>query len=135
MVNGAKFDIKFTLINSFSDVVSPELLSLTACYGITVDNFMSLSCDSESVIVLRDVRAMAKKLSTGCPQAETTTVTPDESCCRYIFLLSLHCIKTRLTLDQLGAAIEPSIILVYHFQLLETPCSVLLPNRYILHWP
>ena len=85
MGKGAQFVIKFTLVDSFSDAISPELLSLTACYGITIDNFMSLSCGDESVIVLRDVRAMAKKLSTGCPQAETTTVTPDESCCRYIF--------------------------------------------------
>ena len=101
------FEIKLTVMD-FSDVVNPELLSLTACYGITIDNFMSLGCGGESVIVLRDVRAMAKKLSTGCPQAETTTVTPDESCCRYIIRVKSSLYKNKINLG----AIEPSILLV-----------------------
>lgn len=60
-----------------------DLQSVSACYGITFDNFMSIACEAGSVIALKDVKAMAKPKSTECPQEETAQVPAEESCCRY----------------------------------------------------
>ncbi|XP_071113347.1 uncharacterized protein [Haliotis cracherodii] len=56
-------------------------LEAVGCYGNTADDFLIPRCDSDKVIAIDNLYAIAKKVSSNCPQEYTTSVQASRQMC------------------------------------------------------